>query len=44
MYMTHVHFAEVSHARQEKPDDELLKALFNTICPDQRDRISREDF
>lgn len=44
MYLAHVHFTEMTSRKQAPPDDNLLRALYNTISSDQRNKISKDDF
>lgn len=44
MYMAHVHYVESTTAKTTPPDDNLLRALYNTISSDQRNKISRDEF
>lgn len=44
MYLAHVHYTESTKLKSMPPDDNLLKALYNTISLDQRNKISRDDF
>ena len=39
IYMAHVHFTEMTVRKQAPPDDNLLRALYNTISTDQRNKI-----
>ena len=44
IYKNHVHFANEDTAMRPMPKDEIMRGLFNTMDPDQRQKISRKDF
>lgn len=44
IYTAHVHYAETLNRNAAPPAENLLRALFNTICADQRNKISRANF
>ena len=44
VYKNHVHFADDENIMKQMPEDNILRALFNRLDPDQRHRISRQDF
>lgn len=39
-----MHYANEDTAMLPMPKDAILRGLFNTMDPDQRHKISREDF
>ena len=44
IYKSHVHFADEDNFMKPMPDENKLRGLFNTLDPDQRQKISRQDF
>jgi hypothetical protein len=44
IYLAHVHYPEQMVKNTPQPSDNLLRALFNTICSDSRNKLSREHF
>ena len=44
IYKNHVHLADENNFGKSMPEDAKLIGLFNTLDPDQRHKISRQDF
>lgn len=44
IYLNHVFFSDTRNMNREPPEENLIRALFNTIDADQRHRISRDQF
>lgn len=44
LYKNHVHYADDNNFMKPMPETNKLQGLFNTLDPDQRGKISRNDF
>lgn len=44
IFKNHVHYGDDDNFMKPMPADNKIRALFNTLDPDQRHKISRQDF
>ena len=44
IYKNHVHYADDDNFMRALPEENKLRGLFNVLDPDQRHKISRQDF